>query len=478
MGGVPSQFDIPKLKIVNKLPERQDKSSEEQNVDTPTASGSIEGALVKEHTEPKIIVSIANKSTVVISEGRSIATQTDNDEGEHARHMFAIAPENTFEIVTVSKPKLPEQTANDAEAGIQTPENKSGEPEPEEAWVESEAFSANETLNEETDIDIKGDDDNETPLPSSSAKVIPLELKKLENKSPIPFEEMELSRYGKYKVRMSGDKEKCIISATTFLETGDAICIDRSNQKIKFVDAKFQYISAHDLENKPWAVCARGTDVFVTMGNTKIKHFTVVDMIMEAGSVFEIKGRCLGICVYGEHLAVGLQIGEICLLTTSGEVIGTIGPLPSTRQGKPCNPWHLSVSKENNLLVTDSDASIVFCINRKSEVIFSYTDMSSPRAAEIDKAGNIVIVGRDQDTEAVVIVLPRDMELQRMLYVDQLPVTCQAKKLVTWEQLEFVPYCVCIRATDNVVVLGGIQESLKIMEIVSASPTTRSVDSL
>ena len=59
-----------------------------------------------------------------------------------------------------------------------------------------------------------------------------------------PFDLLSLERYGKYKVRLSSDKEKCIVSSAAFLETGDAVLIDRSNQKVKFVDKTFKFISS------------------------------------------------------------------------------------------------------------------------------------------------------------------------------------------------------------------------------------------
>ena len=197
------------------------------------------------------------------------------------------------------------------------------------------------------------------------------------------------------------------------------------------------------------------------MGNTTIQHLIVEDMIIEPAKSFEIKGRCLGICVLNNLLAVGLQVGEVCLLDSNGEQQGTI-QLPSI-SGKPCNPWHLNATSEGNILVTDSDACTLFCVNQKSELIFTFKQQGSPRGTAIDSEGNILIVGRDMETGAVVSIVHKDEELRHMLHIEQ-QTDMKCRILMTWEQLEFVPYCVCFRK-DRVVILGGIQESLKIMTL-------------
>jgi hypothetical protein len=276
-----------------------------------------------------------------------------------------------------------------------------------------------------------------------------------------PFDQLSLERYGKYKVRLSSDKEKCIVSSAAFLETGDAILIDRSNQKVKFVDKTFQFISSYELPAKPWALCSKGKDIYVTMGNTQIQQLIVEDMILEPVKSYDIKGRCLGICLLNSFLAVGLQVGEICLLDSDGKKQGTI-QLP-TISDKPCNPWHLTATTEGNVLVTDSDACALFCVNTKSELIFTFKQLGSPRGTAVDSEGNILIAGRDKETGAVVTIVHKDEELRRMLHIEQQP-EIKSRVLMTWEQLEFVPYCVCFRK-DRVVVLGGIQESLKIMTL-------------
>ncbi|KAH3872989.1 hypothetical protein DPMN_036213 [Dreissena polymorpha] len=445
MGSIPSQLQTPRLKVVNRLAD--DFGKVEYGKQPPS--------LESEKTQPKILVSIVDKSTVIISEGRSIATQTDTTNDEDTRGNDDIGND-----------KVNHQNSPIIKAGLEYEHNTDNEEKlaPRQAWEERQMHSVNETINEDTDIDLdeKGDwsEDGKTPLPSSSAKV--KRNDRLPTPYEVPFEDMELSRYGKYKVRLSSDSEMCILSALTFLETGDAVTIDRSNQKLKFVDSKFQFISSFELPAKPWAVCAQGSDVYVTMGNTQIQHFTVADMVIEYVKLIEIKGRCLGICTFCDHLAVGLQVGEILLLDNKGEKHGYIS-LPETTAGRPCNPWHMCTSGEHNLFVTDSDAGVVFCISRKSEVLFKFTGMSSPRGVATDNIGNVLVVGRDKESGAVVTLLHKDVELQNMLHIEKQS-ELKSRTLMTWEELEFVPYCLGYRR-DGVVVLGGIQEALKIMKL-------------
>lgn len=541
MGVSASQSQQSSVKLVNVFPVAQTNETNEGNkhrLDDLNRGGISD--LIRQNTQPKILVSINTDNTVKISHGKSIATQTprnglqlvvdddsNNVENRDSVEMGDVINENRqhravqtdiittesqteYDLVIIptkyqserSKPEIAKNESsntddsniyhdrnNDRQTVSTTSGNEAVMNENEPVMTENEAVMTENEAGETdywTDTCIQTDDDvdNELgPIIAWGSKSADSATTLLQNdndkesynkedkeadtqmdcETPMPtrtFDELSLERYGKYKVRLSSDEEKCIISSATFLKTGDAVVIDRSNTKMKFVDNKFQYISSQELPAKPWAVCARGVDVYVTMGNTKIQHLTVIDMIMETMDTFQIKGRCLGICVFGEYLAVGLQIGEVCLLDFSGKKQGTI-QLP-TFNGKSCNPWHLLVTPENNILVTDSDAGAVYCVTKNSELIFTFKGLGSPRGTAIDLQRNILVVGRDKDTGAVVTILNKDMELRNMLHIEGSDI--KSRVLLTWEELEFVPYCICHRS-DNVVVLGGIQEALKIMRI-------------
>lgn len=483
MGSIPSQLNTSSLKVVNKLPD-DDKESTNSKFDTSDnglcENKSTEFGVQREKTSPKILVSVVDRTTVIISEGRSVATQTDAPNGtdsaklktesnepsvnnelitdnvENVEGKIEGEPSNKYDNFTDNELTDAELTKEleaiherDAEA---TSDEENTEMSRKLAWQGHKA----PVIREYTGLDL------ETPVPPQQHDKSLIQTVSLSPRAEIPFEELAINKYGKYKVRLQSDAEKCIVSAAVFLETGDAVIIDRSNMKLKFVDSKFQFISSHELPVKPWAVCSRGMDLYVTMGNTHIQHFHVEDMILEPGEIFQIVGRCLGICVYKDYLAVGLQVGEICFITFKGEVTKSI-KLPETQLGRPCNPWHLYVSKQENIIVTDSDAGTIFCLNENSEVIFTFLNMTSPRATSVDYHGNILVVGRDMSTAGVVMVLHKDMELLTMLHMDTGSEPLY-RTLLSWEELEFVPYCVSYRP-DDVIVLGGIQECLKIMRL-------------
>lgn len=535
MGSLPSQLKTSSLRVVNKLPE---DGGDTQNSTNGTGPAETQPpSLEREVTTPKLLVSIVDRSTVIISEARSVCTQTDeldtgkvdgneknevpvvdevcNDHVSIPGESNASDYKNTAVVESRETSGVENKRNNEDEMQINETEGTNGDREkacssrtsetsdvggnvqltfnsevdttPVEetehkrkvVWEESEATIDVDNYSITTHEQIDTEKCYSQEQNQSQHEVKQVLAFGLSPPTEVPFEEIALNRYGKYKVRLQSDQERCVLSAAVFLETGDAIVVDRSNQKVKYVDSKFQFISSHELPAQPWAVCARGTDVYVSMGHTQIQHLTVQDMIIEPAETFEIKGRCLGVCVYGEHLAVGLQAGEICLLNFKGEAEETI-KLPQTDTGSPCNPWHLFASKQDNILVTDSDVGAVYCVNKNSEVIFAFRGLSSPRATAVDYHGNILVVGRDMTSAvgpdvtsgAVVVVLHRDAELLNMLHIDA-DTKVRSRVLLTWDDLEFVPYCSSCRR-DSVVILGGIQESLKIMILGLPEPEEES----
>ena len=476
MGIIPSQLGSSSIKVVNKLPEDTTHASVEgSNVDDVRTETSEErddtrkrdnNVLEREITSPKLLVSIVNNSTFIISEGRSIGTQT----GEEAFNgptieanagvgdiaLAGVCNDNSTCTSNINQDKEVSAFSGDDVDSIKNTADGT--------WDEDTNLIL-KNLELEKDVsesEINSCDNTLTAFVETSDMSFPtvVQARNLSPRPEVPFEEITLNECGKYKVRLHSDKEKCMVSSSAFMETGDVVVIDRSNQKLKYVDSKFQFISSYEFSTTPWAVCARRNDVYVTLGNTQIQHLVIVDMTVEPGEVFETTGRCLGICVYKEYLAVGVQGGEIQLLDFHGEMQTTI-ELPKTEVGKPCSPWHLCTSKHENILVTDSDAGMVVCINEASEVVFIFRGMSSPRATAVDYHGNILLVGRDMSSAGVAMVLHKDMELLNMLHVDA---ATKERTLLTWETLEFVPYCVSYRP-DDVVVLGGIQTYLKIMRL-------------
>lgn len=464
MGLFPSHLNTSSLKVINKYPEAASGPAE-----TVTAAGHgarDPGGLHRDLTSPKLLVSIVDKTTVIIAEGKSVATQTEDC---------------TWEVGVDDKPcKEPmalNKVAGDSDEDVKSTEHDTDDDKKSEINEQNQSIVTSIGTKIAWDEDIKhfSEDsarehefsDADCEFTSSMTTTL-IQTKSVSPRTEVVFDDLRLNKYGKYKVRLQSDTQKCILSCAMFMETGDTVAIDRSNQKVKYVDSKFQFISSHELPDKPWAVCTRGNDVYVTMGNTQIQHLSTVDMIVEPVEVFEIPGRCLGVCVYGDYLAVGLQTGEISLLNFRAEPQKTI-QLPETQAGRPCNPWHLCASKQDNILVTDSDTGVVLCVNQTAEVLFTFRGMTSPRATAVDYHGNILVVGRDMSSGAVVMVLHKDMELLHMLHVEAGP---SVRTLLTWEELEFVPYCVSYRH-DDVVVLGGIQDCLKIMKLGSSvDPST------
>ena len=85
---------------------------------------------------------------------------------------------------------------------------------------------------------------------------------------------------GKYRISLPNDTEKCLISGMTFLDSGDLVLTDKGNQKVKFVDKKFEFISQLSV-SEPWDVCSVGNEIYVTFGtNTVLTNALVLPTLI------------------------------------------------------------------------------------------------------------------------------------------------------------------------------------------------------
>ena len=258
---------------------------------------------------------------------------------------------------------------------------------------------------------------------------------------------------GKYRISLPNDTEKCLISGMTFLDSGDLVLTDKGNQKVKFVDKKFEFISQLSV-SEPWDVCSVGNEIYVTLGTNTVQYLFVRDMVLELGKTFEMTDKCFGIANFNNGLAVGLKTSEIHLMNVQGEVKRII-KIPKTEKGRNVCPWHLSVTKKFDILVTDPNLRTVCCLNSKGELLFRYPDMSNPRATISDSSGNIFLVGLNKDTDLVMQILRKAGE----------NVIC-VKSIVHLEDVEFEPSAVSLRHSDGLLVLGGMRHALKRYRIV------------
>ena len=258
---------------------------------------------------------------------------------------------------------------------------------------------------------------------------------------------------GKYRISLPNDTEKCIVSGMTFLQSGDLVLTDRGNNKVKFVDKSFEFISQLSVP-EPWDLCSIGNEIYVTLGTTTIQHLTVKDMVLEMGKTFEMSENCYGIANFNNGIAVGLKTSEIQLMNTSGEVKRII-KIPRTEKGRQMCPWHLSVTSKFDILVTDPNLKTVCCLDTRGELLFRYPDMSNPRATMSDSNGNIFLVGIDKDTDLVMQILRKNGDT----------VTC-VKSIVHVEDVEFEPNSVCFRKSDGLLVLAGMRHAVKRYKIL------------
>ena len=258
---------------------------------------------------------------------------------------------------------------------------------------------------------------------------------------------------GKYRISLPSDTEKNLISGMTFLDSGDLVVADKGNQKVKFVDKNFVFISQLSVP-EPWDVCSVGDEVYVTFGTNVIQHLFVKDMVLNLGKVFEMSDKCFGVANFNNGLAVGLKASEIHLMTLQGEVKRII-KIPKTEKGRSMCPWHLSVTKKFDILVTDPNLRTLCCINSKGELLFRYPDMSNPRATISDTSGNIFLVGLNKDTDLVMQILRKSGQ----------SVIC-VKSIVHLEDVEFEPNSIGLRQSDGLLVLGGMRHALKRYRIV------------
>ena len=253
---------------------------------------------------------------------------------------------------------------------------------------------------------------------------------------------------GKYKISLPSDTEKCAISSVAFLESGDLVLTDMGNQKVKYVDQKFKFISQIPMA-EPCGVCAVGNDIYVTNSTNTIQHLFVKDMVLEMGKTFDMNGKCYGIANFNNGIAVGLKSSEIQLMNTLGEVKRII-KIPKTEKGKLICPRHLSVTPKFDILVTDSEAKIVYCLDSKGELLFRYQNMSNPHATVSDSDGNIFLVGLNKETNLIMQILRKTGECA----------TC-VKSVLQMQDVEFEPRSICFRKSDGLLVLAGIRHAIK-----------------
>ena len=258
---------------------------------------------------------------------------------------------------------------------------------------------------------------------------------------------------GKYRISLPSDTEKCAVSALSFLESGHLVLTDSGNQKVKFVDKDFAFISQYPM-TQPWAVCSVDNDIYVTNGTNTIQHLFVKDMVLEVGKSFKMNGQCFGIANFNNGIAVGLKSSEIQLMNTQGEVKRII-KIPKTEKGKQLCPRHLCVTPKYDILVTDSEARIVYCLNSSGELLWRYLGMSNPFATVSDLDGNIFLVGLNKDTDLVMQILRKEGE----------SVTC-VKSVLQKQDVEFEPHSICFRKSDGLLVLAGIRHAIKRYRIV------------
>lgn len=258
---------------------------------------------------------------------------------------------------------------------------------------------------------------------------------------------------GKYRISLPSDTEKNLISGITFLDNGDLVLADKGNQKMKFVDKEFVFISQLSVP-EPWDVCSVGNEVYVTFGTNTVQNMFIRDMVLNMGKTFEMTDKCFGIANFNNGLAVGLKYSEIHLMNLQGEVKRII-KIPKTEKGRKMCPWHLSITNKFDILVTDPTLRYMCCINSKGELLFSYPDMSNPRATISDSAGNIFLVGLNKDTELVMQILRKSGQT----------VIC-VKSIAHLEDVEFEPNSISLRQSDGLLVLGGMRHALKRYRIV------------
>ena len=271
------------------------------------------------------------------------------------------------------------------------------------------------------------------------------------DKNQIPGVTLESS--GKYRISLPSDTEKCLVSGMTFLDSGDLVLCDKGNQKVKFVDSKFQFISQLPI-SEPWDLCSVENEIYVTMGSTTIQHLFVKDMVLELGKTFEMSESCHGIANFNNGIAVGLKTSEIHLMNTQGEVKRII-KIPKTEKGRQMCPWHLSITEKFDILVTDPSLRTVCCLSSKGELLFRYPDMSNPRATISDSSGNIFLVGLNKDTNLVMQILRKAGD----------SVIC-VKSVIHLDDMEFEPNAISLRKSDGLLVLGGMRHALKRYKIV------------
>lgn len=210
------------------------------------------------------------------------------------------------------------------------------------------------------------------------------------------------------------DKENCWFTGIAYMSNGHIILVDRNNNKLKTVNAKYQVVSETELENQPFGITTMSpTEVAVTIPReNRIDIFKVGASLTLTKSI-KISDRGYGITFAANKFAVACACASppsIKIIDVDGEEKQNLCPddnyIPMFFR-----PWYVKMDATGGMMyITDCHRSHVTCVSGTVMKKYVYKDnsLNSPRGLHVTKDGRIIVCGFGSDN---VQILDKDGDL-------------------------------------------------------------------
>ncbi|XP_060591867.1 uncharacterized protein LOC132746664 [Ruditapes philippinarum] len=257
---------------------------------------------------------------------------------------------------------------------------------------------------------------------------------------------------GIYNIKVHyADHQECRIQGAQFLPNGSLIVCDQHNQTLKLWGMTFQYLAHVVLPGRPHTLCVHssnkdGSDVYVTIPSDRtIMEFYVDGRIIIPGQKIRTDGFCYGIAPYKHGLVVGVG-SKVEFIDTEGNILKVL-KYSVNGASKFGSPFYLSVTGNNNIIVSDSMNRCVICVTPDGEEMFRYDEIGIPHATMTDKEENIYICGNEKGAIDVLHQLTLRGE--------------KIKSLLSWRHVGFTPDAICYREKDKLLAVCGQSDRIK-----------------
>lgn len=173
-------------------------------------------------------------------------------------------------------------------------------------------------------------------------------------------------------------KENSLFTDVTVLRDGLLAITDTIRHQVKVFTFDGELANQVQLENAPWGICRFIEDkIAVTVPNKRhIIHMAYTDRLFVHCMVKTVK-KYLGIVALDKNSFVCASAGDSCV-----DIISIDGGILQTFQKIFTHPTYVALTKERNIIVTDSYKKSVICCDRQGNEQFRYNGSEGQRLTE------------------------------------------------------------------------------------------------